>query len=72
MTVVNDRAAELDMMDEREAIASLEHEFPGWRIYRAADRLCHAVQSGACVHVLGEDWVDLRDSLVVERGRIER
>lgn len=58
------RATELDEMDDGRAAASLTYEFPGWKIYRAADRLCYASNADWQVMVRGEDWVALRDEII--------
>jgi hypothetical protein len=57
-------------MTDRDAIISLEAEFPGWLIYRGcSDKMCHGRHHTPGADVLGEDWVDLRDEI---RGWIGR
>jgi hypothetical protein len=65
---MTDRAAELDQMDDFQAILSLEREFPDWMVWREGKgrwlnscfARCHATDAGAS----GEDWADLRDQIV--------
>lgn len=61
---MNARADELDQMDDGRACASLTYEFPGWKIYRAPDRLCYAAHMTQPVTLRGEDWVALRDAII--------
>lgn len=61
---MNERTIKLDEMDDGQACASLTYEFPGWKIYRAPDRLCYASHTTQPVAVRGEDWVALRDAII--------
>jgi hypothetical protein len=69
-----DRAAELDLMDDLDAISSLEQEFPGWRVWREGEHKwfhsCFARSYDADIGVSGEDWADLRDMIVRAKSRL--
>jgi hypothetical protein len=69
--VVSARTDQLDRMTDLEAQASLEAEFPGWMIHRAANHLCYASNKTTDQrdHLRGEDWADLRDQLIREIWR---
>lgn len=57
---------DLDDMTDEQAIFTLERQFPGWLVYRGAERLCHGRHHIAETHVRGEDWTGLRDMITRE------
>jgi hypothetical protein len=65
---MRDRAAQLDLMTDHEAIFSLEAEFPGWMIFRQFGGMwlnsCFARRHSDGLQTEGEDWADLRDQIV--------
>lgn len=69
---MTDRAAELDLMPDYDAIISLEAEFPGWMIFRQGKgrwlNSCFARQHTDETQAEGEDWADLRDQIIREIG----
>jgi hypothetical protein len=71
VNAASDRAAELDLMPEYEAIICIEHEFPGWMIFRAGQgrwlNSCFARRHSDGHQVEGEDWADLRDQIIKTR-----
>lgn len=62
------RATQLDLMSDHEAIFSLEAEFPGWMVWREGKgrwlNSCFARSHETDAGVSGEDWADLRDQII--------
>jgi hypothetical protein len=63
----------IDLMDTDNDAAQIAGEFPGWEAWQGVDRLWHARIRGATppVMVHGEDLVDLRDQIILQKRRAE-
>lgn len=66
---------DLDELPDRQAIAQLEAEFPGWQCFRGVNFLTYGrTHDSPSKLVRGEDWTDLRDEIrrAIARSEWER
>lgn len=65
-------SGDLDELPDRQAIAQLEAEFPGWQCFRGINLLTYGrTHDSPNRLVRGEDWTDLRDEIRRDIGRRE-
>lgn len=61
---MNTWSGDLDELPDRQAIAKLEAEFPGWQCFRGTNLMTYGrTHDSPNQLVRGEDWTDLRDEI---------